>query len=38
MATTVGKRLRCETCGSEVIVTRSGQGPVRCHEQDMSGQ
>lgn len=28
----VGKRFRCETCGSEVLVTKGGEGELRCCE------
>ncbi len=30
MANQMGKRYRCEKCGTEVIVTRAGNGEVRC--------
>lgn len=31
----VGKRFRCETCGSEVLVTKGGDGELRCCENAM---
>ena len=30
MANQVGKRYVCEKCGSEFIVTREGEGELRC--------
>ena len=30
MAVETGKRYRCPECGSEVIVTRGGDGVLRC--------
>jgi Desulfoferrodoxin, N-terminal domain len=30
-----GKRLRCEECGAEVVVTKGGEGSVACHGQPM---
>lgn len=27
----VGKRFRCERCGTEVLVLRAGAQPVMCH-------
>jgi desulfoferrodoxin-like iron-binding protein len=30
-----GKRYRCETCGTEVICVKAGQGRVACHGQPM---
>ncbi len=26
----VGKRFKCETCGSEVLVTKPGDGELQC--------
>jgi len=26
----VGKRFRCGMCGGEILVTKSGEGPLRC--------
>ena len=30
MAVDTGKRYRCPKCGAEFIVTRGGEGTVRC--------
>jgi desulfoferrodoxin-like iron-binding protein len=30
MATQVGKRYVCEQCGSEMLVTRAGEGELSC--------
>ena len=30
MANLVGKRYQCSKCGSELIVTRGGEGTVKC--------
>ncbi|MBW2370742.1 MAG: desulfoferrodoxin [Deltaproteobacteria bacterium] len=30
MANEVGKRYICKTCGAEVIVTRGGNGQLKC--------
>jgi hypothetical protein len=27
----VGKRYRCESCGTEIICVRAGKGRVACH-------
>lgn len=35
MANQVGKRYRCEKCGTELIVTRPGEGQVKCCGQPM---
>ncbi len=35
MANQVGKRYFCEKCGAEVIVTRGGNGTVKCCGQPM---
>ncbi|TAK31645.1 MAG: desulforedoxin [Chloroflexota bacterium] len=33
--TQVGKRYKCVTCGSEVLVTKPGSGTLRCCGQEM---
>ncbi len=33
MANQVGKRYKCAKCGAEVIVTRGGNGTVKCCDQ-----
>jgi desulfoferrodoxin-like iron-binding protein len=35
MANPVGKRFVCKKCGAEVIVTRGGNGTLRCCGQEM---
>ena len=35
MANLVGKRYVCKKCGSEFIVTRPGEGALKCCEQPM---
>ena len=35
MANQVGKRYKCVKCGAEVIVTRGGNGTVKCCNQPM---
>jgi len=35
MANQVGKRYKCSKCGAEVIVTRGGNGAVKCCGQPM---
>jgi len=35
MANEMGKRYRCVKCGSELIVTRAGNGSVNCCGQPM---
>lgn len=34
--TLVGKRYRCERCGTEILVLRPGTSPVLCHDQPMA--
>ena len=35
MATQVGKRYICKTCGAEFIVTRAGKGSLWCCGKEM---
>lgn len=35
VANEAGKRVRCEECGAEVVVTKGGEGTVSCHGQPM---
>lgn len=35
MANEMGKRYRCDKCGTELIVTRAGEGGVKCCGQSM---
>jgi hypothetical protein len=30
MANKLGKRLHCETCGAQVLITKGGEGEVCC--------
>jgi hypothetical protein len=34
----LGKRLKCATCGTEVLCTKSGEGAVNCCGQPMATQ
>lgn len=36
MANETGKRYACATCGVEVIITKGGDGEVRCHDAPMT--
>jgi hypothetical protein len=35
MAITTGKRYRCNKCGSEFIVTKGGEGILKCDDQEL---
>ena len=35
MANQLGRRYQCEECGTTVLCTKAGEGPVRCHDADM---
>ncbi len=35
MANVVGKRYQCTKCGSEMIVTKGGDGELQCCQQPM---
>lgn len=35
MAIVTGKRYRCEKCGAEFIVTRGGEGALRCGDNEL---
>jgi desulfoferrodoxin-like iron-binding protein len=32
----MGKRYRCETCGTEVLATKAGEGQLQCCSQPMT--
>ena len=32
----LGKRYRCETCGTEVLCTKAGDGAIICCEKEMT--
>ena len=38
MANQLGKRYTCETCGSSVLCTKSGDGEIECCEAKMELQ
>ena len=38
MANQLGKRYTCETCGSSVLCTKSGEGEIDCCEKTMEIQ
>ena len=35
LANQVGKRYQCTVCGTEMIVTKGGDGEIQCHGQPM---
>lgn len=35
MANQVGKRFQCTSCGTEMIVTKAGEGALQCCNQPM---
>jgi len=37
-ATTVGTRLRCEQCGTEIIVVKAAEDAVQCCGQPMAAR
>jgi len=38
MPNQLGKRYRCEICGTEVLITKAGEGQVECCGQPMQVQ
>ncbi|RLC69687.1 MAG: desulfoferrodoxin [Chloroflexi bacterium] len=38
MPNQLGKRYRCEICGTEVLITKAGEGQVECCDQPMQVQ
>ncbi|MDP2952373.1 MAG: hypothetical protein Q8O76_03555 [Chloroflexota bacterium] len=38
MANQLGKRFVCDKCGTQVLVTKAGDGAVQCCEQAMTMQ
>ncbi|MBN1256026.1 MAG: desulforedoxin [Deltaproteobacteria bacterium] len=34
----LGKRYRCEVCGTEALCTKAGDGTLECHDQEMKLQ
>jgi len=35
MANELGKRYRCEVCGTEVLCTKAGEGAAQCCEESL---
>ena len=35
MANKLGKRMKCEECGAQVLVTKGGEGTVECCDKPM---
>lgn len=38
MANQLGKRFLCETCGTQVLCTKAGEGTIQCCGKDMELQ
>lgn len=38
MANQLGKRYKCEECGTEVLCLKAGKGTVKCHGKEMKLQ
>ena len=38
MANQLGKRYQCEVCGTVVLCTKAGDGPIICDDQEMAIQ
>jgi len=38
MASQLGKRYRCEVCGTEALCTKAGEGKLTCCDQEMQVQ
>ncbi|MGA2157793.1 MAG: hypothetical protein WB588_08280 [Dehalococcoidia bacterium] len=38
MANQLGKRYKCDTCSTEVLCTKAGEGTVACDSKDMELQ
>ena len=38
MAIQLGKRYECETCGTQVLATKAGEGDLYCCNQEMALQ
>ena len=34
----LGKRFKCQVCGSEVLCTKAGEGSINCCDQEMEAQ
>lgn len=35
MANQLGKRYKCEQCGTEVLCTKASEGAIQCHAKPM---
>lgn len=38
MASQAGKRLKCGTCGGEIVVTKAGEGQLKCCSAEMGAK
>ncbi|MFC1945944.1 hypothetical protein ACFLW1_01950 [Chloroflexota bacterium] len=38
MASQLGKRYKCQVCGTEALCTKAGEGTLTCDEQEMELQ
>ncbi|MEE2885470.1 MAG: hypothetical protein VX701_07230 [Chloroflexota bacterium] len=38
MANQLGRRYRCEECGTTILCTKAGTGTVQCHDNDLDVQ
>jgi hypothetical protein len=38
VATQLGKRYRCQVCGTEILCTKAGEGVVTCCDKEMELQ
>ena len=38
MANQLGRRYRCDECGTVVLCTKAGEGTAQCHGKDMEVQ
>jgi desulfoferrodoxin-like iron-binding protein len=38
MATQLGKRYKCEVCGTEILCIKAGAGPVICCGKEVTSQ
>jgi desulfoferrodoxin-like iron-binding protein len=38
VASQLGKRYRCEKCGTEILCVKSGEGALTCCDQEMEVQ
>ncbi|MBN1848733.1 MAG: desulforedoxin [Deltaproteobacteria bacterium] len=38
MMSQLGKRYRCEVCGTEILCTKAGEGTTKCCDKEMQVQ